>query len=75
LVVFFHGAGERGIDNQVPLTHIAPLFLNPQNREKYPCFVLVSQCPKDIRWVDTDWALKAHAIPAAPSWPLAATLA
>lgn len=75
LVVFFHGAGERGTENLVPLTHIAPLFVNAQNREKYPCFVLVSQCPKGIRWVDTDWGLTQHDIPETPSWPLAMTLA
>lgn len=41
LVLFLHGAGERGNDNEKQLTHGAQMFLNPVNREKYPviCFV------------------------------------
>ncbi|MDX2304424.1 MAG: prolyl oligopeptidase family serine peptidase [Microscillaceae bacterium] len=70
LVIFFHGAGERGKDNLTPLTHIAGLFLNGANRRNYPCFVLVPQCPLDTRWVDTDWTLDGHQIPEKPSLPL-----
>ena len=40
LVLFLHGAGERGSDNEKQLTHGAQMFLNPVNREKYPAFVL-----------------------------------
>ena len=40
LVLFLHGAGERGSDNQKQLTHGGQMFLNPVNREKYPAFVL-----------------------------------
>ncbi len=36
LVLFLHGAGERGNDNEKQLTHGAQMFLNPVNREKYP---------------------------------------
>jgi predicted peptidase len=63
LVIFFHGAGERGNDNKLPLTHIAPLFLKPENRTNFPCFVLVPQCPKNTKWVDTDWKLDQHTQP------------
>lgn len=45
LVLFLHGAGERGNDNERQLTHGGQMFLNPVNREKYPAFVLVPQCP------------------------------
>ena len=47
LVLFLHGAGERGNDNEKQLTHGAQMFLNPVNREKYPAFVLFPQCPED----------------------------
>lgn len=50
LVLFLHGAGERGNDNEKQLTHGAQMFLNPVNREKYPAFVLFPQCPKDSYW-------------------------
>jgi lysophospholipase L1-like esterase/dienelactone hydrolase len=50
LVVFLHGAGERGDDNQAQLRHGAPLFLKPEVREKFPCFVFAPQCPKEETW-------------------------
>ena len=50
LVLFLHGAGERGADNQAQLTHGAMMFTNPVNREKYPAIVLFPQCPKERFW-------------------------
>lgn len=55
LVIFLHGSGERGQDNIVTLKHIAPLFLNDSNRVKFPCFVLVPQCPAGKDWTYPDW--------------------
>lgn len=46
LILFLHGAGERGNDNENQLKHGAGLFLNPVNREKYPAYVVFPQCPK-----------------------------
>lgn len=50
LVLFLHGAGERGNDNEKQLTHGGAMFLNPVNREKYPAFVVMPQCPEDKYW-------------------------
>ena len=50
LVLFLHGAGERGSDNQTQLTHGSMMFTNPVNREKYPAIVLYPQCPNDSFW-------------------------
>jgi len=50
LVVFLHGAGERGDDNKAQLKHGASLFTKPEAREKFPCFVIAPQCPKDQTW-------------------------
>ena len=50
LVLFLHGAGERGDDNEKQLTHGGQMFLNPVNREKYPAFVLFPQCPESGYW-------------------------
>jgi lysophospholipase L1-like esterase/poly(3-hydroxybutyrate) depolymerase len=50
LVVVLHGAGERGTDNQAQLKYGAPLFVKPDVREKYRCFVIVPQCPPDQTW-------------------------
>lgn len=50
LVLFLHGAGERGSDNEAQLTHGGQMFLNPVNREEHPAFVLMPQCPADQYW-------------------------
>ena len=50
LVLFLHGVGERGNDNEKQLTHGGQMFLNPVNREKYPAFVLFPQCPESGYW-------------------------
>lgn len=50
IVLFLHGAGERGNDNEKQLTHGAELFLDKENREKYPALVVFPQCPKGDYW-------------------------
>src|SRR5688572_2325217 len=50
VVLFLHGGGERGNDNEKQLTHGAPLFLKPENRRDYPCIVVVPQCPTNSYW-------------------------
>lgn len=51
LVVFLHGSGERGNDNEKQLVHGADLFSNPQNRKDYPAIVIFPQCPENDSWV------------------------
>jgi predicted peptidase len=50
LVVFLHGAGERGGDNTKQLTHGAQLFLQPEVRKAYPAIVVFPQCAKNDYW-------------------------
>lgn len=50
LVLFLHGAGERGNDNELQLFHGGQMWLNPVVREEYPAFILVPQCPKNGYW-------------------------
>lgn len=50
LVLFMHGAGERGNDNEKQLIHGSAMFENPVNREEHPAFVLYPQCPEDRYW-------------------------
>src|ERR1700677_782401 len=45
LVCVLHGAGERGEDNEAQLKYGAALFLKPEAREKFACFVVFPQCP------------------------------
>ncbi|MEM8568620.1 MAG: prolyl oligopeptidase family serine peptidase [Bacteroidota bacterium] len=54
LVLFPHGAGERGSDNEKQLVHGSKLFLNAENRMKYPAIVVFPQCPKEGFWSNVD---------------------
>lgn len=53
LLLFLHGAGERGDDNELQLVHGSKMFL--ENIEKYPSIIVMPQCPKDMRWSNVDW--------------------
>lgn len=50
LVLFLHGAGERGSDNEAQLSHGANMFLNPIIRDEHPVFVIYPQCPAGQSW-------------------------
>lgn len=50
LVLFLHGSGERGNDNEAQLIHGSTLFTDPVNRLKYPAIVVFPQCPKNSYW-------------------------
>lgn len=51
LVVFLHGAGERGDDNERQLTH-GKQFLIDNFRSKYPAIVIAPQCPSNSWWTN-----------------------
>ena len=50
LVIFLHGAGERGSDNEKQLFHGSKMWLDPANRKEYPAYVLFPQCPENYYW-------------------------
>ena len=52
MVLFLHGAGERGTDNQLQLTHGAALFL--ANQTAYPAIVVVPQCATEDYWAQME---------------------
>lgn len=52
LVLFLHGAGERGNDNEKQLVHGSAQFLDVQNRKQYPSIVIFPQCPDNEYWVN-----------------------
>lgn len=56
LVIFLHGAGERGTNNESQLTHGASMFAKSTNRIAFPAYVLFPQCPGGVFWsFDVDW--------------------
>lgn len=54
LVVFLHGAGERGYNNQVQLkaNEGAIVWASDLVQATNPCFVLAPQCPQNAGWTD-----------------------
>ncbi|MEZ5941796.1 MAG: prolyl oligopeptidase family serine peptidase [Planctomycetaceae bacterium] len=74
LVIFLHGAGERGDDNAAQLRHCTSRFTEADVREKFPCFVMAPQCPTGKRWVEVDWSKGQHDMPKTPSEPMARVL-
>lgn len=50
LVLFLHGAGERGDDNQRQLIWGAKHFVSDAAQAENPCFVLAPQCPRGRWW-------------------------
>ncbi len=63
MILFLHGAGERGDDNLVTLKHAAKDLADPTRREKFPCYVVMPQCPKEQKWSDVDWSQPASEQP------------
>nr|WP_321410520.1 dienelactone hydrolase family protein [uncultured Carboxylicivirga sp.] len=76
LILFLHGAGERGDDNQKQLTHGGKLFLDNKIRKKYPAIVVFPQCPDGVMWTnrqkhqneDGEWMFEFPVDNKAP-WP------
>ena len=54
LVLFLHGAGERGKDNEKQLTHGARLFLKEENRKNFPAIIVFPQCPEESFWASAN---------------------
>ena len=65
LVLFLHGSGERGNDNEKQLAHGASIFSNPVNSDKYPAFVVFPQC-KEKYWtgkIDEQFFMPGSPVP------------
>lgn len=56
LVIFLHGAGERGDDNLSQLKYLPTWMAEEVARKSFPCFVLAPQCRNDEKWADVEWS-------------------
>lgn len=56
LVLFLHGAGERGDDNIRQLIHGAADFADSDRRKAFPAYVVFPQCPSESQWVELPWS-------------------
>ncbi len=54
VVLVLHGAGERGDDNEAQLVHGSDLFLQAENRKKFPAIVIFPQAPKNDYWAKVE---------------------
>lgn len=50
LVIFLHGSGERGDDNESQLKWGVKNFASDQNMKMHAPIVIAPQCPKNMRW-------------------------
>jgi predicted peptidase len=80
MVLFMHGAGERGADNRKQLSYLAsahPFW------ETNPCIVIAPQCPakedaenpEECVWVQTPWSGTSHQMKENPPWPMRLVIA
>jgi predicted peptidase len=75
LVIFLHGAGERGNDNYMQLKHCIKYFLDDTVTSRYPFLLMAPQCPNEKRWVNTDWSLPEHTMDSEPTAELQGVMA
>ena len=52
LIIFLHGAGERGNDNELQLVHGKDLFINMNKNNTFPSIVVFPQCSKNSYWAN-----------------------
>jgi len=50
LILFLHGSGERGNNNESQLIHGGKLFAEANIRKHFKAIVIFPQCPKDSTW-------------------------
>lgn len=56
LLMFLHGAGERGSDNELQLVHGARFFLKDSIRDSFPAIVVFPQCKTEQSWSNVLYA-------------------
>jgi predicted peptidase len=73
LILFLHGAGERGDDNALQLKHGVTDLIR-YSLTNGGAVVVAPQCPQGMQWVNTNWNAPSHSMPSMPSTPLKLTL-
>jgi len=75
LLLFLHGAGERGTDNLAQLKNDALAWTAPQVQTGRPTIVVYPQCPGEMQWVDAPWTDGSYSVAkTAISKPMAAVM-
>lgn len=63
VLLFLHGAGERGCDNDLQLHHGAAEVISWCERNNQKVLLLFPQCPENHQWVNTPWDALSHTLP------------
>jgi predicted peptidase len=58
LVLFLHGAGERGKNNKLQLRHGVIPIIEGARKLGQPCFLIAPQCPPGVYWSPIDGKFK-----------------
>ncbi len=74
LLIFFHGAGERGNDNEAQLRWCVKEYAEYVETHGLKCVILAPQCPAEKKWVNVPWEELKHDIPEQPSPYIAAAM-
>ena len=75
LIIFLHGAGERGMDNKSHLMVGLPNLIKTLKKQGLKNYVVFApQCPTNERWVDVDWTATSHIMKPEPHWPMTSAL-
>jgi len=69
LVLFLHGAGERGDDNLSQLRHGVEDIIKWSHANE-PLLICAPQCPAGEKWADVDWSQLTHSISDEPAAPM-----
>ncbi len=67
LVLFLHGAGERGSDNSLQLKNVIGTLFADAESPVQDCIFLVPQCAEGAQWVDTPWADGSYSLDDVPA--------
>ena len=67
LVVFLHGAGERGTNNVAQLVHGVTELVKWMDAHEKGFMLFAGQVPAGRRWVEVPWNAPSHTMPVEPS--------
>jgi len=74
LILFLHGAGDVGDDNESQLSNFPLNFINSSNRSSYPCYIIAPQCPSNDSWTSFPGYPNSVRTPSNPTLPIAMVL-
>ena len=66
MLLFLHGAGERGADNELQLRNAVRNLYDTRPELLGGSFVLCPQCPENEQWVDWPWTDGNYSVDAVP---------